>query len=191
MDCAVLDLETTDLSAVGSGWILMASIRPLHGETITLRYDEMRCPLGRETKLVKAIIDEMSKYDMWIGHNIQYFDFPYLKSRAMRLGVPFNCEPLVYDTMMAFRRVGYLTTRNFKGHPRANLDHIVDFLGYPQQKTKIYPREHWLTVWGKPRERKDAMLHLAEHCEADVEMTEQVYWHLLKRDPVWGLRRQK
>ena len=68
---------------------------------------------------------------------------------------------------------------------------MADFLGLKQEKTSIFPREHWQTVWGLGEERKLAMDNLVEHCVADVNMTEQVYWKLLKADPVWGIRRKK
>lgn len=37
MDCAVLDLETTDLHAVGGGFILCAVVKPLRGKPIVFR----------------------------------------------------------------------------------------------------------------------------------------------------------
>ena len=48
MYCAVLDLETTDLSAVGGGMILCAVVKPLEGKPITFRYDEMKCTCANE-----------------------------------------------------------------------------------------------------------------------------------------------
>ena len=69
MDCAVLDLETTDLSAVGGGFILCAVVKPLRQKPVVFRYDEMRCRPAKEKKLVEAVVAEMSKYQLWIGHN--------------------------------------------------------------------------------------------------------------------------
>lgn len=191
MDCVTLDLETTDLSAVGSGFILLAVAKPLRGEPVTWRYDELHCRPGHEQKMLRSILDYLRPFDLWIGHNLDSFDFNFLKSRANQLDVKFDCEPLTYDTLLAFRRVGYLTTRNSKGHPKAALGHVADFLGVEQEKTSIYPREHWRTVWGQGDERKKAMDNLMDHCVSDVVMTEKIYWKLLKSDPVWGIRRKK
>lgn len=191
MDCAVLDLETTDLSAVGGGMILCAVVKPLRKKPVVFRYDELRCRAFHEKRLVEALADEMQKYHMWIGHNVNRFDFPFLKSRANLLGVPFVQAPLTYDTMLAFKRIGYLTARNpITGKPRANLDHVVDFFNIPQMKTKVgYPNAHWRTVWGDADQKGEAMDTLVKHCIYDCAMTEEVYWRELPVDPVWGLRR--
>jgi DNA polymerase elongation subunit (family B) len=192
MDCAVFDLETTDLSAVGSGFILCAVIKPLRGKPKIYRYDEMHCRPGHEKRLLQAILDELGQYDLWIGHNAEKFDFAFLKSRATILGLPFPYQPFIYDTAAAFRRIGLLTTRNpVTGRPKANLDHVVDFFGLQQKKTPIYPREHWKTVWESGKNRELAMKYLVDHCVSDVEMNEEIYWKLLKADNVWGLRRKK
>ncbi len=192
MDCATFDLETTDLSAVGPGFVLCAVIKPLRQKPIVFRYDTMHCRLGREQKLVKAILAELEKYDLWIGHNADRFDFNMLKSRALLLGVPFRVQPFVYDTMMSFKRQGYLTARNpITGKPIAKLDHICDFFGFVQRKTPIYPREHWKAVWETGVTRTQAMDHLVDHCVRDVGMTEDIYLRLIKTDTVWGMRRKK
>lgn len=192
MDCAVLDLETTSLSAVGEGFILCGVIKPLRAKPIVFRYDELGCKPAREGKLVRSILDTLDDYDLWIGHNIDHFDYNFLHSRAAQLGVPFYPRPLLYDTMKAFRRIGFLTVRNpLTGKPRANLDHIVDFFNIPQMKTKVgYPNAHWRTVWGDKKTRGEAMDTLVEHCVYDTVMTEEVYWKEIKLDPVWGIRRR-
>jgi DNA polymerase III epsilon subunit-like protein len=193
MDCAVLDLETTSLSAVGEGFILCAVIKPLRQKPIIYRYDQLHCRPAKEKNLVVAVLNELSKYHLWIGHNIDHFDFNFLRSRAISLGVPFYAQPMLYDTMKAFRRLGYLTTRNpVTGKPRANLDHVVDFFEIPQMKTKVgYPNAHWRTVWGNKDVKGEAMDTLVEHCVYDTVMTEEVYWRELPVDQVWGLRRRR
>lgn len=193
MDCAVVDLETTSISATGEGFILCGVIKPLRKDPIVFRYDELNCRPAKEGKLVKKMLEELSNYDMWIGHNIDRFDFQYLKSRANLLGVPFNASPLTFDTMLSFRRIGMLTVRNpTTGKPRAGLDFVVDFFNIPQLKTKVgYPNAHWRTVWGDKKTRGEAMDTLVSHCIYDTVMTERVYWKELKLDPVWGLRRKR
>jgi DNA polymerase III epsilon subunit-like protein len=191
MRVATLDLETTDLSAVGGGMILCGVVKPLNGEPIALRYDTLGCKAFHEKRLVKELCDVLASYDLWVGHNLNRFDFPMLKSRAHLLGIPFNQRPLTYDTMLAFRRIGFLTARNpITGKPRANLDHVVDFFNIPQLKTKVgYPNAHWRNVWGTPTEKGEAMDTLTDHCIRDVEMTEKIYLLELPLDPVWGIRR--
>lgn len=135
-------------------------------------------------------MDILSGYDLWIGHNITRYDFSYLKSRAIQLDVPMPSKrPFLYDTMLAFKRTGYRTRDNGYGKPTASLAHVADFFGIPQQKTAIYPSEHWKTVWQEGKERQKAMNELCDHCLRDVSMNEKVYWKLLEVDSVWGLRR--
>lgn len=192
MDCAVLDLETTSLSAVGEGFILCGVVKPLRGKPLVFRYDELNCRPAKEVKLIKKIVSCLSDYDLWIGHNIDWFDFNFLRSRAIQLNIPFDLRPLTYDTMLSFKRLGYLTTRNpHTGKPRANLDHVVDFFEIPQMKTKVgYPNAHWRTVFGDKKTRGAAMDTLVEHCIYDTVMTEEVYWREVKLDKVWGIRRR-
>jgi uncharacterized protein YprB with RNaseH-like and TPR domain len=193
MRICTLDLETTSLSAVGRGFILVAVVKPLDQQPIVLRYDTLGCKPGKENELVSILIDILSGFHLWIGQNICNYDFNFVKSRASILGIPFHCQPFLYDTMRAFKRLGYLTERNPKtSRPIASLDHIVDFLGIQQMKTKVgYPREHWKTVWETGEERARAMNKLVEHCIFDCDMTEKVYWKLIEVDNVWGIRRTR
>lgn len=191
MNIAVLDLETTSLDAVGGGMIVCAVLKPLEGDPVTYRYDEFHDRPGHEKKMLSDLLLSLRGYHLLVGHNIVGFDWGMLKSRAAILGVPFLHHPLAYDTMLAFKRTGLRTVLNGVGKPTAALDHIVDFFGYRQEKTKIYPREHWKTVWETGEERTIAIDHLVEHCVADVEMTEKIYWRLLDFDAVERLHRLK
>lgn len=191
MDCVTLDIESTDLSAVGAGFILCAVAKPLHGKPSIWRYDEYHCRPGHEQRMLRDLLNFLRPYDLWIGHNLERFDFNMLRSRAAQLGERFECEPFTYDTMLAFRRLGYLTTRTMKGHPRSALGHVADFFGIEQEKTSLYPREHWLSVWGLGEDRQKAMDFIVDHCVADVVMTEKIYLKELKVDKVWGIRRKK
>ena len=193
MNCCVVDLETSSLEGVGAGFILCAVVKPLGKKPVILRYDELKCRPAHEKRLIELLIKELDKYELWIGHNIGSYDFNFIKSRASILGVPFTSQPFLYDTMLAFRRSGFLTSRHpVTGRPKAGLDHVVDFFGIPQKKTKVgYPRQHWRIVWEEGDDRARAMDNLVEHCRFDVELTEAVYWKLIGTDKVWGIRRSK
>lgn len=189
MKACVFDIEATALSAVGSGMILCAVIKPLEGKAKVLRYDKLSCPPGHETILLEHIFKELSQYQLWIGHNIKSYDWPMLKSRAVILGVDLPLPAFYYDTLLGFRRLGYRTSLNQIGKPTAALDHVVDFFGLRQAKTKIYPRDHWRTVWETGKERRDAMDNLVAHCVADVAMNEEVYTRLIAADTTARLER--
>lgn len=191
MKAAVFDIETTGLDAIGSGALLCAVIKPLDKASITLRGDDMHARPGSEKRLVQAVNDALSQYDLLIGHNIAGFDLPWLRSRAVYFGLPDPARPFVYDTLKAFRRLGYKTVPNRIGKPSAGLSHAVDFFGIEQDKTSVMPREWWASVWGKPTERQRAMDDIVSHCYSDVRMTEKLYWQLLRADHAASIRRQR
>lgn len=178
----VVDIETSALEAIGAGVLLCAVIKPLDGERVVLRGDEFRCSFGNEKPLVKAVYDELAKYHIWIGHNIDRFDWPWLKSRYKYFDLPLPTPALTYDTMRAFGRLGYRTVMNRIGKPTKSLSHVIDFFGYEQMKTGIYPRFHWNTIWGSTEKRKRAMDALVEHCVSDVYMTEQIFYAMIDDD---------
>lgn len=198
MKSAVFDIETSDLAAVGGGVILCACVRPLSTQrTRDFRADEYKyepsAEFGffqrQEKDLLVAILAELGKYDLLIGQNIEDFDLGFLKSRAARLGVPFSLTPFTYDTKKAFGRSHLRTVLNHFGKPSKSLDMITDFLGIEQEKTKIYPAEHWKTIWGNEYERMEAMNNLLDHCRKDVRMNHRVYDALLPQDTRANIKR--
>jgi uncharacterized protein YprB with RNaseH-like and TPR domain len=186
-----VDIETTDLAGVGAGILLCACVRATAtGKITTLRIEyrdewnpsEEGFLQTEETLLIKQIIEELSKYDLWIGHNLDGFDIPYLRSRAQARNVPFFLEPFTYDTMKAFGRVKLRTVLNRIGKPTKSMAMIADFLGLDQLKTAVYPREWWLTIWGSASQRESAMQEIIDHCKRDVRQNHEIYDVLLPMD---------
>ena len=189
MKTAVFDIETSSLEAVGAGFILCAVVTPLGGKPVVLRYDELGCSPAKEKRLVSKLLEELNRYDILVGHNIRRFDWNYIKSRAVLFDVPITKRPLNYDTLDAFRRCGFLTRQNSFGKPTASLAFIADFLGIEQEKTAIYPREHWKGVWESKPQRTVALDNLVDHCLRDVRMNEKVFYRLFEQDGGAFLRR--
>jgi uncharacterized protein YprB with RNaseH-like and TPR domain len=80
LQTAIFDIETSSLEAVGAGFIICAVVLP-HGEKpIVFRYDKYNDKAGNEVKMLTALLKELDKYDMWVGHNITRFDVNYLKT---------------------------------------------------------------------------------------------------------------
>jgi uncharacterized protein YprB with RNaseH-like and TPR domain len=198
MRSAVFDIETTALEGIGAGMLICACVRPLATQrTRTFRLDtysyEPSHEFGvfdrQEKDLLNALVDELKTYDLLIGHNIEGFDLGFLRTRAYRHNVPFPLNPFTYDTMKAFRRVRMRTVLNQIGKPTASLAMIADFLGVKQEKTAIYPVEHWKTLWGNDLERITALNDIVDHCTKDVRMNTQVYELLLPYDEKASIRR--
>jgi uncharacterized protein YprB with RNaseH-like and TPR domain len=178
--------------------LICACVRPLAtNRTRTFRLDAYKYepdPLfgafdRQEKDLLNELVDELKKYDLLIGHNIENFDLGFLRTRAYRHNVPFPLNPITYDTMKAFRRVRMRTVLNAIGKPTASLAMIADFLGVKQEKTSIFPVEHWKTIWGNEVERMDAMNSIIDHCVKDVRMNTQVYELLLPYDEKVSMKR--
>ena len=183
MKTATMDIETTSLDAVGAGILLCVVFEDYETkEQKIFRVDEYRCKLGKETPLLKDVIEWMNKYQMLVGHNIQKFDINFLMTRCVRLSLDFTPNPFVYDTLKAFRRTGLLTVQNAFGKPSAGLDMVVDALDGVQMKSKIYPASWWESVWDSKGARKQAMNCIVEHCQADVKMNASIYPQLLAMD---------
>jgi DNA polymerase elongation subunit (family B) len=188
----VFDIETTALEAVGAGMVLVAVVKPLGDPKCRVfRIDRSGDEFGHEVNLLKKLFVELEKYNLVIGHNIEGFDIPFIKTRARVLGVPFTYRPLVYDTLKGFKRTGFRTVLNKIGKPSAGLDMVVDGYGHTQRKTKIYPAAWWASVWGSVSDRSVAMTEMIEHCVRDVEMNELVWWDVFQDDPNPTLKRCK
>lgn len=191
MQSAVLDIETSDLAAVGAGIILVVCVRPMQTQrTRTFQLDMYEYepdPLygfleREETDLLKAVHEELSKYHVLIGHNIEKFDLPYLRSRSFRLGVKWTILPALYDTLKAFRRTHYLTRPNGFGKPSGSLAMVADFAGVKQEKTNIYPADHWESIWGNKKARSEAIHNIADHCQRDVRVNANIFEFLWASD---------
>jgi uncharacterized protein YprB with RNaseH-like and TPR domain len=198
MKSAVMDIETTSLSGVGGGILLCVCVRPLQTQrTRTYHIGQYHYDPSpehgfferQERDLLQAISDEMGKYDLFIGHNIDKFDLDFLRTRAYRNNMPWFHTPFTYDTMRAFGRTGYRTVLNSFGKPSKSMAMVADFLGLDQLKTAIYPVEWWSSVWGNDKQRAEALKNITDHCERDVRSNARMYELLLKADPKAIIRR--
>jgi hypothetical protein len=143
----------------------------------------------QEKDLLTEVCQELDKYDLLVGHYIQKFDIPYLRSRSYQYQIPWMTRPLTYDTFVGFRNSGFLTRPNGFGKPCASMEMVADFLGLAQEKTHIYPAEHWQNIWGSKVQRLEAMNSLVDHCQRDVRMNAAMFPILLANDPKVNIKR--
>lgn len=190
MKAAILDIETATLAAVGSGpgaGFLCSCFKPLDSDKIILwRHD-----LCTHRGAIRQTIETLATFDLIIGHNMQKFDLPMLFSFAGLEGIkePFP-NPLVYDTLTAFRRIGYCTSMTEKGYRRASLGFAIDYF-WPDEngKTAIYPRWHSMAQYDKGKAGNKAMSDVVAHNIADVMMNEKLYLRILPDDRKALIRR--
>jgi uncharacterized protein YprB with RNaseH-like and TPR domain len=189
---AIIDIECTDLAAVGSGIVLCVGIRSTAtNRTKIFRIDQYEYEPSdeygfferQERDLLTDALEELDKYELLIGHNINRFDIPFLRSRAYQYGMNWWTHPLTYDTLEGFRRSGLLTRQNGFGKPSASMAMVADFLGLEQLKTGVYPREWWMTVWGNKKKRREYMNDIVDHNVRDVRMNAAMYPILLANYP--------
>lgn len=199
MKTAVFDIETTALEGIGAGILICTCVRSLSTKrTKTWRLDQYKYKPSpqhgfferQEKDLLSEVLHELRQYDLLIGHNIANFDLGFLRTRAYRYGIQFDLLPIIYDTMHAFGRVKLRTIANaHTGKPVKSLAMIADLLGVAQEKTAIYPAEHWENIWGSDSQREEAMNNIVDHCQKDVRMNAQVYEILLPLDNKLTLKR--
>jgi len=176
----VLDIETASLSVTkGGAGFLCAVIKPLDSKSIFVWRHDVMSPRGAIRQTLKTLAD----FDLVIGHNVQRFDLNMLFSYACIHSIPFGLNPLVYDTLTAFGRVGYCTTLTPKGNRRKSLGFAIDFF-WPSEndKTSLYPNWHSIASYDKGEAGNHAMAYVVEHCIADVMLTEKLYWRILPDD---------
>src|SRR6266853_6754141 len=85
MRIAIFDIETSTFGfKANSGFILCCGIKELGKPIKMLVRDNMQPDPLNDKKLVTQIYDELSKMDMVVGHNIKWFDMPFINSRLLR-----------------------------------------------------------------------------------------------------------
>lgn len=180
MKTAVFDIETGTLSTVGPGAAFYCAVfKPLDSDKIILH----QCHLLGQRGAISKTIETLSKFDMVIGHNVDRFDMAMLFSWAGKLGLSNRFpNPLIYDTMKAFGRIGYCTTLTPKGYRSKSLAMAIDYF-WPEEndKTKLYPNFH-ARVYDKGAAGKRALQFVIDHCICDVMMNERLYWRILPDD---------
>lgn len=185
----MFDIETASLSVTkGGAGFLCAVIKPLDSDSIVVWRHDLMSQRGAIRRTLKTLAD----FDLVIGHNVQRFDLNMLFSYACVHGIPFSLNPLVYDTLTAFGRIGYCTTLTPKGNRRKSLGFAIDFF-WPSDndKTSIYPNWHSIASYERGEAGNRAMADVVDHCIADVMLTERLYLKMLPDDRRVIIRRWK
>lgn len=165
LHAAVVDIETTDLKAVGyQGYLLALCILPLEGEVET---HAMGFGEPDDRRLLSESVEGMSAYDILIGHNLQAFDLNWLHSRFMRYGLAWPRRWVVFDTYQVAKS---LAIASYKG-----LAMLGDYFDLNGIKTSIYPRA-WNNVrsWDEA-EFQEAIDDIVYHCQQDVLLNRRVF----------------
>lgn len=168
------DLETSDLKAL-MGRIFCCSFLPIAAGveskpyTFNLLDKKYRGKsLIDDSKLCEAIRDEIEKYHCIVGWNSKLFDLPLLNARLAKAGKRL-CRPQFHADMMWYAAGSSLRIGSRK------LVNVQKFFGLGEEKTDISWDQWQLVASGS----KKAMAEVVHHCEQDVKVLAQAYWHLL------------
>jgi len=89
---AIIDIETSNLDA-DYGIVLTWAIKPLGERTISGVINYVDIAKGRrgdeDRRVVTECIAEMANFDKIIGYYSKRFDLPYLRARALHMGLDF------------------------------------------------------------------------------------------------------
>jgi uncharacterized protein YprB with RNaseH-like and TPR domain len=167
---AFLDIEASNLKA-DFGIVLCWCIKPSKGKKIieqVITPKELRTCLDKN--VVQGCIDACLKFDRVVGHYSSRFDIPFLRARALKLGLDFPQYKSLWQTdtwRIARDKLAISSNRLATVAAQCNIE---------QEKTRITP-EHWL---GALTGGKEHLQYIVEHCRIDVLVLEKVWWALEK-----------
>jgi len=161
----VMDLEVLspafNLMGKYSHLLICASFLPMDTRepyTLELTFEDK----NDDRRLLREVINEISKYDFVIGHNVKGYDINWLMTRIMFYGwdVP-DIRLFYFDTYSSLKRVPMLH--------RKSLGHAIDFFRIEDaEKTNVMPVS-WDRIRSPHQQDFDkAMEEIVYHCENDV-----------------------
>ena len=160
-----LDLECSNLSAE-FGIILSFAIADYKTDKVYSRVitkQDLRTCLDR--KVVETCLKDLKNFDRVMGYYSTKFDFPFLRTRAVALNVPFpEYGELIHNDL-------YYTIRNKFKLSRNRLDNACVALLGSTEKTRI-DAEHWIkALMGDPA----ALAYILDHNIKDVTELKRLY----------------
>ena len=115
-----------------------------------------------DERIILRVLTQLQKADEVVAHNGDSFDLRWLRTRALKHGLPFPWNVVSFDTLKAARRYFRLNSNK--------LDYIAKYLGL-QQKTSVQ-----FQLW------KDVMVNspgalekMIGYCQDDVLVLEKVF----------------
>jgi uncharacterized protein YprB with RNaseH-like and TPR domain len=117
-----------------------------------------------DKELVKSIRDALVNYDIWVTWNGKLFDVPVLNGRLIFHGLeplpPKMHIDLMYKATGSSVRIG-----------RRSLQSVSEYFDVPNRKTPLSVR-----IWDRAMAGDESAYSLiAEHCDADVLVTRDVF----------------
>jgi hypothetical protein len=124
-----------------------------------------------DKKLIQMIVPVLNSADEIVGQNLDNFDLPWIRTRAIFHGVPISPYYKSVDTLQYAKRKLYFNSNK--------LDYMGKFLGLGGKiKTEF---GLWKDVLNNDKSALDTMV---KYCKRDVVLLEKVYHKLADSMPV-------
>jgi len=156
------------------GRIFCCSFLPIMGVPVEPYSFHLQQPQYRgkskidDSKLCVAIRNELERYNCIVGWNSKLFDLPLLNARlAKHRERP--CKPQFHLDMMWYAGGSSMRIGSRK------LVNVQKYFGIGEEKTEINWEQWQLVGTGDTKAMKDVVVH----CEQDVKVLVEAYWHLL------------
>ena len=164
-----LDLECSNLSA-DFGIILSYAIADEKSDTIYSRIITKReLQTCLDKKIVENCLKDLKNFDRVVTYYGSNFDIPFLRTRAVALGIPFfEFGELIHNDL-------YYTIRNRFKLSRNRLDNACMSLLGNTEKTRI-TAEYWIkALMGDPQ----SLAYILDHNIKDVQELKRLYQKVL------------
>jgi uncharacterized protein YprB with RNaseH-like and TPR domain len=170
---AIFDIETASLNAQSVQTVLacvcLLTLDTNQLYTLTLDFDAAQLP--DDTRLLSSVMGMLRGYDILIGHFINGFDIGWLRTRALRAGLPPQPAWNTIDTLT-------LAKRTAKKAQRKSLGMLMDLLGLGWEKTGVNTNA-WSQIFVPDPEVFDkTMAQIVYHCQQDVLGTRGLVYKL-------------
>jgi uncharacterized protein YprB with RNaseH-like and TPR domain len=168
MNVGVWDIETSGLNA-NFGHMLAGSVMPLWGRRKDVKivriddYPRYKKSLWDDTLVVAALVAELNKYDVLIGHNSVNFDAKFLNSRALDNRTGWIRQEIKHvdsrRTCKKFLRFGY-----------RSLENLSIFLDTKDRKTPLVAKLWKKAICGD----KECLDQIVKHNVQDVITLQEI-----------------
>ena len=180
----VFDLECMEFTTGGwTGHMICTAILPLDANEpacYKIRFEDNR----DDRRVLAQVIEELSKFDLIIGHNINAFDCTWLYSRAMYHGMPIMRSWLRYDTYQSAKTMAIKVESK-------SLGALGSYFQLHGVKTRVFKTD-WSMIDSPNRaEFESAMADISYHCAEDVKLNRDLFDVLWHYDPVKRLSKTK
>lgn len=134
---------------------------------------------GDEKKMLQDFWRLAADVNLFIGHNVFGFDFPFIYQRSIvhRVKPRFDLSFARYRKNPVFDTMCEWTLWAYDSGTKRSLDALSKVLGLPTSKDQMDGSQVW------PYYQAGRIDDICTYCMKDVELTRQVYYRMIVEDP--------